>query len=653
MLNSNSGRLRAACIRALLFAATWVSGSAQAQHASDDPLASADDAFGLTLGLESIGMYNPGNIRGFNPQTAGNVRIDGVYFDQQAGLSNRVVEGSTIRIGVSEIGYAFPAPTGIVDYQLRNAGDGTPAATILASVGPFEAHGISIDGTAPVISSDLLLPIGASYQISTSANAAANPGYTSKYYNLGATPQWKPASWLAVRAIFDWQLTTDAKTLPVVFTAGDFLPPLVKRSYYGQNWALGRNQSTNVGAIVNLRMGPFLSLRAGVFRSVNDNPASYTDIYDDVTQAGVADHLVVANPDQVVASNSGEIRLIGHVTDGAWAHSITLMARGRETSSVYGGSDVVDLGTAQLGDDVQLAKPSFAFTTRDRDVTDLWSTGVAYQLQWQAHGDIATGIQHEWYEESVTGPDSTGKGMVRNPLREYATTAVNLFGNVTAYAGYTQGLEASGVAPGNAENRGTVLPASLTWQAESGLRYAITPNVKLIAGVFEIEKPYFNLDLTNVDRQLASQHASGVELSLSGEIVPNLHVTAGALLGQVRIVGPNLAAEGIGPVAFGQPYSQGILNASYTIPQMPNLSFDITFSYYGESPGSLDDVARNPPWYLYNIGARYKFESFGNSTSLRVQIQNLSNFNEWNYYYTPGFSQSSPRTVFAYLTKDI
>ena len=132
-----------------------VSGSAQAQHASDDPLASADDAFGLTLGLESIGMYNPGNIRGFNPQTAGNVRIDGVYFDQQAGLSNRVVEGSTIRIGVSEIGYAFPAPTGIVDYQLRNAGDGTPAATILASVGPFEAHGISIDGTAPVISSDL------------------------------------------------------------------------------------------------------------------------------------------------------------------------------------------------------------------------------------------------------------------------------------------------------------------------------------------------------------------------------------------------------------------------------------------------------------------------------------------------------------------
>ena len=35
-----------------------------AQHASDDPLATANDAFGLTLGLESIGLYGPGLVRG-------------------------------------------------------------------------------------------------------------------------------------------------------------------------------------------------------------------------------------------------------------------------------------------------------------------------------------------------------------------------------------------------------------------------------------------------------------------------------------------------------------------------------------------------------------------------------------------------------------
>src|SRR6202050_4983464 len=157
-----------ACALLLVFSPV---GTLRAQHASDDPVASASDAFGLTLGLESIGIYNPGGVRGFNPQTAGDVRIDGLYFDQQGALSNRVVEGSTIRVGVSEIGYAFPAPTGIVDYNLRHPGNGTPSATIVVSAGPFQAHGVSIDGNLPLISTELQLPIGASLQTSTNTPA--------------------------------------------------------------------------------------------------------------------------------------------------------------------------------------------------------------------------------------------------------------------------------------------------------------------------------------------------------------------------------------------------------------------------------------------------------------------------------------------------
>jgi len=44
---------------------------AMAQHAADNPVTAADDAFGLTLGLESIGMYRPGQVRGFSLRTAG------------------------------------------------------------------------------------------------------------------------------------------------------------------------------------------------------------------------------------------------------------------------------------------------------------------------------------------------------------------------------------------------------------------------------------------------------------------------------------------------------------------------------------------------------------------------------------------------------
>jgi iron complex outermembrane receptor protein len=84
-------------------------------------------------------MYGPQGVRGFSPQVAGNVRIDGLYFDQQGYLSNRVVDGSTIRVGVSESAYPFPAPTGIVDYSLRSAEAATPSASVVVSAGPFDA----------------------------------------------------------------------------------------------------------------------------------------------------------------------------------------------------------------------------------------------------------------------------------------------------------------------------------------------------------------------------------------------------------------------------------------------------------------------------------------------------------------------------------
>jgi hypothetical protein len=83
----------------------------------------------------------------------------------------------------------------------------------------------------------------------------------------------------------------------------------------------------------------------------------------------------------------------------------------------------------------------------------------------------------------------------------------------------------------SAENRGAILPDARTWQADTGIRYLVTPRVKLIAGVFEIEKPYFNLDSSDVDRALGLQRATGLELSASGEVIRNFNLAAAVLWG--------------------------------------------------------------------------------------------------------------------------
>jgi iron complex outermembrane receptor protein len=627
----------------------------EAQHANDNPEAAADDAFGLTLGLETIGMYGPGGIRGFNPQIAGNVRIDGLYFDQQGGLSNRVVEGSTIRVGLSEIGYAFPAPTGIVDYDLRSVGDASKATTsVVASGGAFEGRGLSVDGSVPLLSGEIQIPMGASYQVTAGQTPVGPyPGYTANVENVGATPQWKINDRITVRALFDWTEITDGKQMPVIFTSGDFLPPDITRGYIGQQWARDSATAENYGGLVDAKLSSHWTLKGGVFRSFANNSVNYTDVYANVQPDGYGDHYLIGSPQQRVASNSGEVRLTGHFPQGAWSQDVVLLARGRDTWSAYGGSDVIDVGQAFIGQGAQVAEPAFTYTARTIDHTELWSTGVAYQAKWSGHGDLALGIQRESYDKQVNSPGEPVAELTDDPLRAYASFAAVLTPWATAYAGYTQGLEDSGVAPSTAENRGEILPAARTWQTDAGVRFSLTPKVKLIAGVFQITKPYFNFDSANVDRQLGVQRARGLELSLAGEPMSNLHLTAGALIGHVVIVGSDLAADGIGQTAFGQARAQGILNADYDFKRWPRFSADVTLNHAGATPAAIDDAVYAPAVTVLSLGARYRFTIDGGPATLRVSAQNITNAFVWVTGYNPGYYEFSPRSLFAYLTWDI
>src|SRR5690349_24230844 len=110
--------------RFTLAAATLtVMAPAFAQRADDNALQQAQDAFGTTVGIETIGLYAPEEVRGFSALDAGNERLDGLYFDLQTPLTDHLIDSTAMRVGISSQGYPLPAPTGIVDYRLRRPGD--------------------------------------------------------------------------------------------------------------------------------------------------------------------------------------------------------------------------------------------------------------------------------------------------------------------------------------------------------------------------------------------------------------------------------------------------------------------------------------------------------------------------------------------------
>src|SRR6267154_1774217 len=124
---------------------------AQAQRADENAVTAASDAFGTVVGTQTIGLYSPTNARGFNPSQAENLRIEGLYYDQQPQSANPYLfTGSDMRVGIAAQSYAFPSPSGIADYRLRIPGNAASASVVLLR-GPLKQYSAEIDSQLPLV----------------------------------------------------------------------------------------------------------------------------------------------------------------------------------------------------------------------------------------------------------------------------------------------------------------------------------------------------------------------------------------------------------------------------------------------------------------------------------------------------------------------
>ena len=632
--------------RALLASFLLTASPSWADHASDNAVLSAADAFGVTIGTETIGLYDQNLIRGFSPQIAGNARIDGLYFDQQAPLSNRVMEGSTIRVGISALGYPFPAPTGIVDYDLRHAGD-KPTLTVVSDLGPFDARGLDLDGQYPIAALNLRVPMGVSYRIN-----AGLPGYTQRIVSAGLAPQWMPGDGIAIRTFIDWQRVSKDRVAPLFFMASSGLPPHVPAKYLGQDWATGESLRENFGSTLQAELGCGWTLGAGVFRSLNDSSRSYADLFVATQPSGEADHELISYPDQRASSTSGEVRLVGHFGGGSRLQDIVFSVRGRSVAALYDGADVRDVGPAFIGQGAQVPRPTFAYGPETRDDDELWTAGLAYHGRWLAVGELSAGVQKVDYRKTVTLPGAAPGHQTDEPWRLYTALAVDVSARADVYAGYTQGIEDSGIAPSNAANRGAILPAARTWQRDAGLQWALTPTLKIIAGIFEVHKPYFNLDAANIYVNVGEQQHRGYELSITGEVIKDLNVVAGLEVLRPQVAAGVSSSVPIGPVAVGQNNHLAQINIDYRLHSWPAVSLDLSLYSYGRRAANLDNSVSIPSTQAVDIGARYRLKVLQAPASLRLLVQNVGNVYSWGLTDSAGFSPAPRRSVQLYLTVD-
>jgi iron complex outermembrane receptor protein len=633
-------------LRRALIASLLCSTAAVAQRTDDNVTTQSDDAFGKSVGDERIGIYDPFNVRGFSAVEAGNTRMEGLYFFQQVNPTDRLVEGSTMRVGIAAQGYPFPAPTGIADYTLRKPG-AEPLVSLVGRLGPYDAKVGQIDLQLPIDGQKLGVAAAVGY-----FDEPQHFGGTPRYLSMAVTPVWRPSDDVEILGFWSSTQTMSQESQTLAFTAGDFRPARVKRKVFaGQPWAKYDGTSWNLGGIAKAQVAGF-DIAAGAFRSLGRDEENIIDLVTDIQPDNSGRRVVIADQGNVFATNSGEFRVSRSFEESSRRHTLIATARIREQRRRYGGTDVVDLGSTVYGQPDFVARPSFSFGDKTRDQVSQKTAGIGYQLRWAKVGEFGVGIQKTDYSKTVTTPTGELPESKSSPWLLNANAAINLADNLAVYASYAKGLEESPVAPERAINRNEAPPAVITEQKDAGVRWAVSPRFSAIVGVFEITKPYFNLDGANRFRDLGQLRHRGVELSVAGQVLPGLNMVAGTLFLDADVSGELVDNGTIGgkPVASIERRSIGSID--YRFPDSP-FSIDAVFEETAERVANVKNTVEVPPRAVLALGGRYRFNIGKSNALIRAQVGNVFN----NYGYGVGGSgfyvYNLPRRFSVTLSADI
>jgi iron complex outermembrane recepter protein len=622
---------------------------AAAQRTQENAVTSAGDAFGRAVGNEKVGLYTTDDIRGFNPIDAGNARIEGLYFDQQERPTPRMINGSVVRVGITAQGYPFPAPTGIVDYRLRAVGK-TASASYDLERSSNGGAAIAIDASLPLFDGQAGMTAGIILR-----RLVLPQGGTSTIRAYGTSLVWRPYDKASVTFFGSGIDSQGDEASPIYFPAGNFLPPQIKRGRFtGQKWAERFSSSSLYGVVAKLPSGQN-RLELGVFRSQRKVAISFSDLLRGTQPDGnVLNRRISADGNNDDTSVSGELRLLRDWGTGSLRHHLTATLRGRAKDRIFGGARTLVSEPSRVAP-VTIAPPTITFGPDDQDKVRQITYGMGYGVDWNAHGSFNFALSKSKYRKTVTFANLAlgQQKSADNPWLYSVGGSILATKRLAFYGGYVRGLEESLVAPESAINRGEAPPAILTRQFDLGLRYAVGRDLSLVAGIFSVKKPYYNLDRSLRFGLLGTVENRGVELSLAGKLAPGLSLVAGTLFVDPKISGVAVDTGLIGQRPVGSVKRRSVLNLDWTPAGQKALSFDTAIENLSARIGNSANALVAPARTTVALGGRYRFTLSKTPILLRVQATNIFNEYGWLVSSSGGFTYSPGRTLLTQLIIDL
>jgi iron complex outermembrane recepter protein len=595
--------------------------SVRAQRVDENAIVAATDAFGTSVGLQTIGLYSPTNARGFNPTQAGNLRIEGLYFDQQTPTFNSALfRGSEMRIGVAAQSYPFPSPTGIADYELRTPGD-QAALSAVGTRGAFDESTMQVDGAYPLIPGTL------------SAGVSLLDYQDFDYQAAQRSREYAYALLLRYRVTDDFEIVPfygyigggEHREIPFVYADGVHPVPVFEEMLLpAEDWSSWGWRQTTAGVIARGRISSTWLVTAGLFRSAEDDPQNYNDLLIGPLLNRTADHVMDVVPPLASHSYSGEVRVTHITTQGAHQHEVEFTARARQVERHFGGDSVNDYGSVSLDRGAPSGETSVAFSPTSRDDTHQRGVGIGYTERWQSVGALSLGLLKTTYDRSISSVTGISTPQRASPVLPTLRFTIQAHPGVTLYGSYVRGLEDSVSAPPSAVNRGEPPPATSSWQVDGGVRWLYGSYLDLVFGGFDVHKPYFNLDPNEDYRQLGRIQNRGLETSATLRPVEGLKAVAGFVHNNPQV---DLQVAGLGAtreVPVGPVPSTVNLNVDYAPAAWLGWGASVQWTRLSSRVETSDGLYKLPALSTFNAGVRFAHKCLGHPCSLRFDVANLT-----------------------------
>lgn len=619
-------------------AGVFAAGPAAAQ---DSAVRSAADAFGERVGIEQSGLYTESQVRGFDLNDSGAYRIDDAYFSRAGALDDTVLAGVGVRVGVNAARLAYPAPSGVVNYRLREAG---PANELRLGAG-FRDFGTR------VVQGDISVRAGA---LSLAGGFVWRPlwrlpkGEEGQATTYGLVAGWDVAPGHRLRAFGSVNKRHYDGDYAVVASAGSIPPKLRPLHQYSPDWAHTAATTTNLGLLYRGKVLGF-AVDASAFRSIFDiDNADNTLISSDAQ--GNATATTLRTPRRNYRrSNTGEIRLGRPIDTGPFEHRLTVSLRGRRTTTELASSLAVPLGAFDLatGDPPDVPERPWSGTRGEDSVTQ-YTASAGYGLAWRDRIELRLAAHRTRYHKKVRSTSGVTSERISDTTNYNVSAVVNLTDQSSLFGSWVTGLEESGSAPASAINREEVLPPVEAEQFEVGGRYAITPRLTLIGALFQVAKPTQGFRSDGSFGLVGEVRHRGIEGSIAGQLDARTNIVLGAVTFQAKVTGPLVDAGVVGPRAAG--ISQTVVNANIERQLRDGWSVDAGLSYLGKRWANTANSFTTPAVTIVNVGVRRRFVIAGRPAELRVLGSNLTNAKGYLVVPSGLFNPIAPRTVRTMLT---